>query len=90
MANRFDPAKDALNRKKHNLPLSLGSRIFEDDSHLVLPTFRPEDGEERFKVVGVVEQSMFTAVFVWRDAEPRFISVRRSNKREEKAYRDPG
>lgn len=87
---RFDPDKDATNRKKHGLPLAFGDRIFEDDDHLIIPSIREIDGEERFKVVGFVSDRLFTGVFVWRDDRPRFISVRRSNKGEEKAYRAAG
>lgn len=90
MTARFDPAKDATNRAKHGLPLSFGDRIFEDEDHLIIPSIRPRDGEERFKVVGTVEGRLFTAVFTWRDDLPRFISVRRSNDGEERAYRSPG
>lgn len=84
--DRFDPAKDAANREKHQLPLAFGDQIFEDDNHLIIPSIREIDGEERFKVVGIVEEKLFTGVFVWPGDLPRFISVRRSNKGEEKAY----
>jgi uncharacterized DUF497 family protein len=84
--DRFDPAKDAGNREKHRLPLIFGDRIFEDDNHLIIPSIRDVDGEERFKVVGLVEEKLFTGVFVWRGDLPRFISVRRSNKGEEQSY----
>lgn len=86
MENRFDPAKDAINRQKHNLSLAFGDHIFEDENHLILPTIRLEDEEERFKLVGRVGEKLFTGVFVWRDDLPRFISVRRSNTGEERAY----
>lgn len=88
--DRFDPAKDAINRQKHKLPLAFGDRIFEDDDHLLIPSIREVDGEERFKVVGIVEEKLFTGVFVWRGDLPRFISVRRSNKGEERTYRTAG
>ncbi|WP_223846694.1 BrnT family toxin [Komagataeibacter rhaeticus] len=68
------------------MSLTFGDRIFEDDNHLILPTIRIEDEEDRYKVVGVVGEKLFTGVFVWRDDLPRFISVRRSNKGEERAY----
>ena len=84
--HRFDPAKDAANRDKHKLPLAFGDRIFEDDDHLIIPSIREIDGEERFKVVGIVGEKPFTGVFVWRGDVPRFISVRRSNTGEERAY----
>lgn len=85
--DRFDPAKDAANREKHKLPLAFGDRIFGDDNHLIIPSIREIDGERRFKVVGMVGERLFTGVFVWRDSLPRFISVRRSNEGEERAYR---
>lgn len=88
--DRFDPAKDAINRQKHKLPLLFGDRIFEDDDYLLIPSIREIDGEERLKVVGMVEEKLFTGVFVWRGDLPRFISVRRSNKGEERAYRAAG
>ena len=87
MEERFDPAKDEFNRRKHNLPLAFGDRIFADDHHLIVPSIREIDGEERFKVVGMVEEKLFVGVFVWRGDLPRFISVRRSNRGEERAYR---
>ncbi|CAH1654341.1 BrnT family toxin [Hyphomicrobiales bacterium] len=85
--DRFDPVKDVTNREKHGLPLAFGDRIFEDGGHLIIPSIREIDGEERFKVVGIVEGKLFTGIFVWRGDRPRFISVRRSNKGEERAYR---
>ncbi len=85
-SDRFDSVKDAANRAKHNLSLAFGDRIFEDDNHLIIPSIRAIDGEERFKAVGRVEEKLFTGVFVWRGDLPRFISVRRSNKGEERAY----
>lgn len=86
MNEKFDPAKDAANREKHKLPLDFGDRLFDDDNHLIIPSIREIDGEERFKVVGIVGEKLFTGVFVWRNDLPRFISVRRSNKGEERAY----
>jgi len=82
----FDPAKDAANQIKRRLSLAFGDRIFEDDDHLIIPSIRETDGEERFKVVGLVGGKLFTGVFVWRDDLPRFISMRRSNTVEEGAY----
>ena len=87
MEDRFDPTKDAANQRKHKVPLGLGDRIFDDDDHLIIPSIRAIDGEERFKVVGQIEGKLFTGVFVWRGDLPRFISVRRSNKSEERSYR---
>jgi uncharacterized protein len=88
--NRFDPDKDAANWRKHKLPLGFGDRILGDENHLIIPSMREIDGEDRFKVVGLVGEKLFTGVFVWRGDLPRFISVRRSNKGEERAYHSTG
>ena len=34
---------------RHNVPLVFGDRIFEDDNHLIIPSIREIDGEERFQ-----------------------------------------
>ncbi|WP_410177256.1 BrnT family toxin [Sinorhizobium prairiense] len=70
MEDRFDPRKDAANREKHKLSLAFGLRIFDDGDHLIIPSIREIDGEERFKVVGVVGERLFTGVFVWRMIYP--------------------
>lgn len=86
MKIEFVTAKDAANREKHGLSLAFGVRVFDDTDLLILPTIRREDEEERHKAVGMVEDRLYTAVHVWRGETARFISVRRSNESEEKAY----
>jgi uncharacterized DUF497 family protein len=84
---RYDPVKNAANLEKHRVSLALWDRIFADDDHVIVPSIREIDGEERFKVIGIVGEKLFTGVFVRRSGQPRFSSVRRSNTGEERAYR---
>lgn len=86
-SDRFDPAKDVTNQQKHGVSLAFGDEIFKDDNHLIVPTIRDSDREERFKLIGLVGDRIFTGIFVWRDDLARFISVRRSNRNEERIYR---
>ncbi|MBV8438870.1 MAG: BrnT family toxin [Silvibacterium sp.] len=87
MRFEFDPDKDAVNRLKHGVSLSFGSRVFDDADFLLIPTFRAKDGENRYKAIGEVEGKLWTAVHILRADVVRFISVRRSNDGEEKQYR---
>lgn len=87
METPFDPAKDAINRERHGLSLAFGAEIAGDPAHLVIPSIRERDGEERFKLVGQVGGKLYTGVFTWRGDARRFMSVRRSNAGEERAYR---
>jgi uncharacterized protein len=86
MEFEFDPAKDEANRFKHGLRLAFGMRVFDDPFHEVLPSFRPVDGEDRYKAVGLVGGRLYTTVYVWRDDKIRLISVRRSNASEQRDY----
>jgi uncharacterized DUF497 family protein len=87
----YDAEKDEVNRFKHRLPLAFGKRVFDDPKHQVLPSFRPVDGEDRYKAVGHVDGKLHTVVYVWRDDILRLISVRRSNAKERRDYdSDPG
>jgi len=91
MEFEFDPAKDEANRFKHGVRLAFGSRIFDDPHHVLTATVRIGDEEERWKAIGTVEGRLFTAIHVWRGESVRFISVRRSNAREQRDYdRDSG
>ena len=91
MECEFDAGKDATNRLKHGVSLAFGTRVFDDPHHLVLPSIRTEDGEDRYKAVGTVDGKLWTAVHTYRGDSVRFMSVRRSNEGEQREYyRDPG
>jgi len=73
MEFKFDAAKDEANRFKHGLRLPFGKRVFGDPYHRVLPSFREEDREDRYKAVGWVEGKLFTVVYVVRETAIRLI-----------------
>lgn len=86
MEFEFDPAKDEANRFKHGLRLAFGIEVFEAEDHLILPSFRDDDVEERYKAIGLVNGKLYTAVHTWRGDVVRMISVRRSNAKERRDY----
>lgn len=86
MEIQFDSAKDTTNLAKHGVSLAFGTSVFLDRDHIVLPSIRPIDGEDRYKAVGMVAGKLWTAVHVKRGVAVRFLSVRRSNEREQRDY----
>ena len=82
----FDPAKDEANRFKHGVGLAFGRRVFDDPRLTLAPTVRIEDEEERWKAIGLVDRTLYTAVHVYRGEAIRLISVRRSNANERRDY----
>lgn len=83
----FDPAKDAANRAKHAVSLSLCDAVLAGSVHTEEDT-RYDYGERRFVTFGYVNDRLHVAVWTPdpdQDAV-RSISVRKANKREQKAY----
>ncbi len=87
----YDLAKDVANLEKHGVSLRFGERVLADAEVLIVETIRDGDEEERFKAIGRVDDRLWTAIHVYRGQTIRFISVRRSNAGEQRAYdSDPG
>ena len=86
MEIEFDSLKDMANREKHGVPLAFGRAIFDDPRRLVIASIRHEDGEDRYKAIGMIDGKLWTAVHVYRGQVIRFLSVRRSNSGEQRAY----
>jgi uncharacterized protein len=82
----YDPVKDTLNIENHSVSLTFGKRVFDDPMVLIVPTIREQDGEERYKAIGMVEGKLWVAIHVYLKNVTRLISVRRSNAGEQRAY----
>ena len=82
----WDDAKAEMNAVKHGVRFEVAIAVFLDERHVVMDTTRPQDGEERRKVVGTIQGRAFTVVFVMRGGACRVISARRANTSEERAY----
>lgn len=84
MVFEWDEAKNKINREKHGLDFDAVS-AFDWENALVADRTRHGDGEQRFAALGVYAGKMHTVVFTKRDRNIRIISLRRSNRREERA-----
>ena len=83
MEIEFDPAKDAANVAKHGISLRQTGEL---DIVAVVESSRPEDGERRFRLYGLIEETPYCAVVTWRQGAARAISLRRANRMERKRY----
>ncbi len=82
----WDEEKAASNLAKHKISFETATAAFADPAALHLDATRREDGENREKLVGMIEGRRFTVVFTLRDEVARMISARRANRQEEKSY----
>ena len=77
--------KDARNKTKHGVSLSLALRI-DWESVDALVDSRHDYGEERFLALAPIDGRLYMVVFVIRDDTVRVISLRKANKREVQEY----
>lgn len=83
MEIEFDPAKDAINRRKHGVSLSLGTVVL---SNLVADELDEDEdyGEERTRAFGFVGVLLYVCIHTMRGTVARIISVRRATRVEER------
>jgi uncharacterized DUF497 family protein len=86
----WDPDKDAKNRRRHRIPLSLGEIGLADPLALSRPDPHP-DGDRwdtLCSVGGIVLFIVHTSPEDEDDMPGRIISVRRATSHERRAYED--
>ena len=80
MRFEFDPAKSAANKIKHG-----AQAMWDDPDRLEIPA--RSTTENRFQVIGLRGQTVWSATVTYRHEEAiRLISVRRARTNERKQY----
>lgn len=81
----FDPAKNALNVKRHGVFFAAAAD-FDWETALVDIDNRRDYGETRFIATGFINNRVYVMVFNLRETSVRIISLRKANRREVKHY----
>jgi hypothetical protein len=82
----WDPAKAQANLRKHKVPFLMACEVFKDSSRLERLDVSSDYDEERWIVLGRVEQTILSVVFTQRGQRIRLISARRANRNEQQNY----
>ena len=85
MRIEFDPTKDAANKAKHGMSLSIAGEL-DWESALVWVDDRFEYNEIRMIALAPKTAILYYVAFVDRGEVRRIISLRRANRREVKHY----
>lgn len=80
----FDKNKSTSNLEKHGIDFVDAQRLWLDPQALEISVLC--EGENRFVLIAVMKQKIWTAVFTYRKQNIRIISVRRSRKKEVVLY----
>lgn len=81
----WDDEKYQLNIKKHGIYFEDAVNVFLDDNALYYSDDEHSDGEERFKIVGMVEK-VLAVIYTERGEVNRIISARHATKKERNDY----
>ena len=86
MPSSFDPKKDASNLQKHGVSLTEGDGVLNDPFALTIEDVTTHD-ERRFVSIGMnLFGQLRVVVYTLRGEDARFISVRKPEPKEVRAY----
>ena len=87
MEFEWDETKAAVNLQKHGISFTAAIKVFNDPNRLEEDTTRAEYGEQRGKVIGMLDNVLIVAViYTPRDEKIRIISARRARRNERTRY----
>jgi uncharacterized DUF497 family protein len=82
----WDEAKSDLCFRERGFDFAYAAQVFFDPDRMVQADTRYSYGEERYRVIGVIEQRLFVVVYTPRFDAMRIISARKANQREVTYY----
>ena len=80
----FDEAKSQANLNKHGIDFVAAQELWKDP-YLLEIRAKSED-EQRFGLIGKIDERYWSAIVTYREGRIRLISVRRSRKKEVELY----
>jgi len=84
----WDEAKSEACFRERGFDFAYAARAFFDPDRLIQADTRRSYGEERYQLLGKIEQRLFVVVYTPRDDVLRIISARKANQREVRHYED--
>jgi uncharacterized protein len=85
MRTTYDPDKNARNIAERGLSFDDVERL-DWNTAFIVKDERRDYGEDRYRVLGKIDNRLYAVVFTPRKDEMRLISFRRANRREEVLY----
>ena len=84
----WDEVKSERCFTQRGFDFAYAARVFFDTNRVVGADTRRNYGEERYQMMGMIEQRLFVLVYTARHDAMRIISARKANQREVKHYED--
>lgn len=78
----WDDAKSEAYFTGRGFDFAYAVQVFLDPGRVIQPDTRRGYGEERFQLMGTIQERVFVVVYTLRGDAIRIISARKANKRE--------
>lgn len=88
MPFEWDLEKSIANKEKHGIDFDTAKILWSDDNRVEIHVSCPV--EDRWIMIGKIDNKLWTAVFTLRGNVIRIISVRGSRKKEVDLYEEKG
>jgi hypothetical protein len=89
LAFEWDPKKEVVNRRKHDVGFADASTVFSDPLSITIPDPDYTSGEERLVIIGMsAERKLLVVVHTMRGARIRLISARIATRHERRNYEE--
>ena len=88
MEFEWDEAKSDACLEQRGFDFAYVIQAFIDPDRVVRQDHRWDYGENRYQLLGMIEQRLFFVAYTVRDSTLRIISARKANRREVKEYED--
>jgi len=82
----MDPAKDAINRQKHGIALSVAMTVLTGAHLLQRSAVRNASNEDRWVAIARVGDDFLACIYTMRGTLYRMISIRAARTREKEQY----
>ncbi|MBV9236098.1 MAG: BrnT family toxin [Xanthobacteraceae bacterium] len=84
----WDDVKNAQNLARHGVSFEAAKLAFSDMFAVIRQDRRQDYGEERFILLGTVQERLLAVSFTMRDERIRIISARFAEPRERRRYHE--
>jgi len=84
MKFEYDPIKSDINLQKHGIDFEMAQYLWLDSNALQIQA--KSDTEERYALIGTIEERLWVAFYTYRKDTIRIISTRRARENEKRIY----
>ena len=86
MEFEWDDAKSDACLVERGFDFAYAIRAFLDDDRIVSRDLRRDYGEDRYRLLGAIEDRVFVVIYTTRGSAIRIISARKANGKEVREY----